>query len=166
MATLDIDNVLHEVRRVAIAPLTWVYGVVGLLIWIVFYRLFLHPLAGVPGPFVARFTGLWRTTKYFQGTWYQDILGLHKKYGRVVRIAPNEVSFVDGEALKRIYGHGKPCKKVHSLTYPPLRHSRGLLGRRNGTPRGTNRIRDQASSQNRIPTYTPFCANESPRHIP
>ena len=162
MATLDIDHVLHEVRRVASAPLTWVYGIVGLLIWIVFYRLFLHPLAGVPGPFVARFTGLWRTTKYFQGTWYQDILVLHKKYGRVVRIAPNEVSFVDGEALKRIYGHGKPCKKV----LPLKGDSRGLLSRPNGTPRGTNRIRDQASSQNRIPSYTPFCANASPRHIP
>jgi hypothetical protein len=113
MSTFDIDTVLRETRQLAKTPINWVYGVAALLTWIILYRLFLHPLAGVPGPFIARFTGLWRTTKYFQGTWYDDILGLHQKYGRVVRIAPNEISFVDGEALKRLYGHGKPCKKVH-----------------------------------------------------
>ena len=117
MSTLNSAAVIQESLHLVKSPINWVYGATVLLTWIIFYRLFLHPLAGVPGPFVARFTGLWRTTKYFKGTWFDDILGLHQKYGRVVRIAPNEVSFVDGEALKRLYGHGKPCKKVEN----PLR---------------------------------------------
>ena len=112
MPTFNTDAVIQQSLHLAKSPVNWVYGAPVLLTWIVFYRLFLHPLAGVPGPFVARFTGLWRTTRYFKGTWFDDILGLHQKYGRVVRIAPNEVSFVDGDALKRIYGHGKPCKKA------------------------------------------------------
>jgi hypothetical protein len=113
MTTIHAQTVLSESLEIAKSPLNWVYGVWLFLGWTIFYRLFLHPLAHVPGPFIARFTGLWRTRRYFKGTWYDDILELHKVYGRVVRIAPNEVSFVDGKALKRVYGHGKPCKKAH-----------------------------------------------------
>jgi hypothetical protein len=115
MSTIDIHGVNHQSLEIAKSPLNWVYGISAFVVWTVFYRLFLHPLAGVPGPFAAKFTGLWRTSRYFKGTWYDDILNLHNTYGRVVRIAPNEVSFVDGDALKRIYGHGKPCKTVRPL---------------------------------------------------
>jgi hypothetical protein len=33
----------------------------------------------------------------------------------VVQINPTEVSFVDGDALKRIYSYVKPCPKVLSF---------------------------------------------------
>jgi hypothetical protein len=79
------------------------------------HRIWFHPLAHVPGPFVAKFTHMWQTVKSFQGTWYCDILSVHEKYGPVVRISPDEISFVDGDALKRLYGHVKPCIKVLSL---------------------------------------------------
>jgi cytochrome P450 len=82
--------------------------VLGILV----YRVWFHPLAGIPGPFLARLTGLWRTYHYFRGTWHDDILALHNTYGRVVRIAPGELSVVDGDTLKRLYGHGKPAKKT------------------------------------------------------
>jgi hypothetical protein len=116
MATIDIETAIHQSLQLGKSPINWGFGIAAFLTWIILYRIFLHPLAAVPGPFVAKFTGLWRTNRYFKGTWFQDILQLHEKYGRVVRIAPNEVSFVDGEALKRVYGHGKPCIKVSHLT--------------------------------------------------
>jgi hypothetical protein len=53
-----------------------------------------------------------QTVKSFQGTWYYDILAVHEKYGSVVWISPDEISFVDGDAMKRLYGHVKPCMKV------------------------------------------------------
>jgi hypothetical protein len=55
---------------------------------------------------------MWLTIHSFAGTWHDDAIRIHKRYGPVVRIAPNEISFVDGDALKRLYGHGKQCKKV------------------------------------------------------
>lgn len=82
------------------------------IIGVLFYRALLHPLAGIPGPFLAKFTGLWRSYRYFCGTWHDDVLTLHDRYGRVVRIAPSEVSIVDGDVLKKLYGHGKPAKKT------------------------------------------------------
>src|SRR5579862_3035540 len=79
---------------------------------VIVYRIFFHPLAHVPGPFAAKFTHWWQNYSYFSGNWFHDILAVHEKYGPVVRISPDEISFVDGDALKRLYGHVKPCLKV------------------------------------------------------
>jgi cytochrome P450 len=46
------------------------------------------------------------------GTWHDDILALHNKYGRVVRIAPDEVAVVDADAMKKLYGHGGQAVKT------------------------------------------------------
>lgn len=78
----------------------------------VIYRFCLDPLRHIPGPTAARFTELWRTRRYALGWWHQDILDLHEKYGPVVRIAPNEISFVDKDALIQVYGHSTGTKKV------------------------------------------------------
>jgi cytochrome P450 len=40
-----------------------------------------------------------------QGKLAFDVLELYKKYGPVVRIAPNELAFSDADAWKNIYGH-------------------------------------------------------------
>lgn len=112
------------------------------------YRIWFHPLAHIPGPFVARFTHMWQTVKSFQGTWYDDILSVHKKYGPVVRISPDEVSFVDGDALKRLYGHVKPCTKV----FPSRKAVTNC--RLNGTIRGGFHLQGMARFPSRtlIPT--------------
>jgi hypothetical protein len=76
------------------------------------YYCWFHQLSQVPGPFLARFSQAWRNIRYFKGTWLQDVTELHEKYGNVVRIAPNELSFVDRDALRTLYGHGKVSQKV------------------------------------------------------
>lgn len=76
------------------------------------YNAYLHPLRKVPGPFLAGVTELWRTRKYASGQWHQDIVDLHRQYGPVVRVSPNEVSFVDRAALEQVYGHATGTKKV------------------------------------------------------
>ncbi|KAJ4177296.1 hypothetical protein NW755_013918 [Fusarium falciforme] len=96
-----------------VSPATIVSGIVLVTVpLIVLYRLLLHPLAGVPGPKIAAVNGLWRTWRYAHGKWHEDILELHDKYGPVVRVAPNEVSIVDGPTMKKLYGHGKPALKT------------------------------------------------------
>jgi hypothetical protein len=86
----------------------------------VVYNACLHPLRKVPGPFLAGITELWRTTKYASGHWHQDILDLHHQYGPVVRVSPNEVSFVDQAALEQVYGHSTGTKKVTDALRLPI----------------------------------------------
>ncbi|KAI1300027.1 cytochrome P450 [Xylaria venustula] len=91
-----------------------------LVVWTLFlvafslaiYRLYAHPLSKVPGPFLARITELWRTVHYFRGTWFDNILELHRKYGPIVRISPNEVSVVSPDLTKSVYSHGKGTVKT------------------------------------------------------
>ncbi|VUC37794.1 unnamed protein product [Clonostachys rosea] len=95
---------------------------VSFIIFTIIYRIYFHPLRDVPGPLAAKVTELWRTGKYARGNWHQDILDLHSKYGPVVRVSPNEVSFVDKHALAQVYGHGKGTRKFFN-SMDPAEHS-------------------------------------------
>lgn len=99
----------HDIRSLVL-PLTTV--VIALLMWVVIYRVFFHPLAHFPGPFPAKVSGYWRTYQYSRGNWHNDIVNIHKKYGRVVRIAPNELAIVDENAMETLYGHGTKAMKT------------------------------------------------------
>lgn len=75
---------------------------------LVIYRIFLHPLASVPGPPLAAVTRLYALYfNLFKGyTFYLEIERLHKVYGPVVRIAPNEVHLSDPLNYDKIYSVG------------------------------------------------------------
>ncbi|KAJ4264776.1 hypothetical protein NW762_005019 [Fusarium torreyae] len=62
--------------------------------------------AKVPGPFLSNFTSLALKWQELNANRTVYIHELHKKYGPVVRVAPNEVSFTSIAALKEIYGSG------------------------------------------------------------
>ncbi|KAL4804733.1 cytochrome P450 [Aspergillus unguis] len=76
------------------------------------YRSCFHPLRNIPGPRLASVTELWRTFKYFRGTWHDDIVAAHRQYGSVVRISPNEVSVVHPDLASTVYSHGKGTRKT------------------------------------------------------
>ncbi|KAL8920142.1 MAG: hypothetical protein Q9172_004624 [Xanthocarpia lactea] len=67
------------------------------------YRLFLHPLAKIPGPFIAKFTSLWHVYHNYRGNDSTLIRELHRQQGKIVRIGPNAVDIADGAALQPIY---------------------------------------------------------------
>ncbi|RYP03582.1 hypothetical protein DL764_005043 [Monosporascus ibericus] len=70
-----------------------------------FYNVFLHPLRNYPGPFLCRATFLKWMLVQCQGKSSNYLQAMHKKYGHVVRIEPNVLSFIDGQAWPDIYGH-------------------------------------------------------------
>ncbi len=83
-----------------------------LYLFAVFTKVVLDPLRRVPGPLLARFTRFWYLYNIWQGKFERVNIDLHKKYGPVVRIAPNEYSIDDLDAAKIIYGHGNAFSKV------------------------------------------------------
>ncbi|KAH8664178.1 putative P450 monooxygenase [Xylariales sp. PMI_506] len=74
---------------------------------IAIYNIYFHPLSKYPGPKIAAASFLWSARSMTRGTAIFDTLRLHDQYGPVVRIAPDELSYVDPAAWKDIYGHKK-----------------------------------------------------------
>ncbi|KAI1263268.1 cytochrome P450 [Xylariaceae sp. FL1019] len=60
-----------------------------------------------PGPFLASLTDLWRLWEVRGGQFEVTNRRLHQKYGDVVRLGPNCLSFADPKVLKTIYGLNK-----------------------------------------------------------
>lgn len=61
----------------------------------------------IPGPFLAKFTDLWRLRVVRQRNSHDVYLAMHKKYGDLVRIGPNCISICKPEMIPTIYGIGK-----------------------------------------------------------
>lgn len=74
------------------------------LVSLAIYRLFSHPLSGIPGPFHLKLTSiplLWRSYNGKEATYLTD---LFRRFNTpIVRIGPNEVLIADGAALAPIY---------------------------------------------------------------
>ncbi|KDN64767.1 putative cytochrome P450 [Colletotrichum sublineola] len=75
------------------------------------YRLFLHPLARVPGPRLAAISNVWYAWQVRNGRMLKLGKTLHKRYGPAVRVGPNEVWFDSADAFKHIYRAGSGYDK-------------------------------------------------------
>ncbi|KAF7188296.1 Cytochrome P450 monooxygenase [Pseudocercospora fuligena] len=78
-------------------------AITALSISYIIYRTYFDALSHIPGPLICRLTNLWAWTHSWLGDESRQIDRLHKIYGPVVRIAPNEVVFSEGDALGPIY---------------------------------------------------------------
>ncbi|KAH9906864.1 putative cytochrome P450 [Xylariomycetidae sp. FL2044] len=88
--------------------------VTPLLYWIAHavYAVWFHPLAKYPGPRLAAISELWYIKAYTGGQWSRILVAAHRKYGDVVRIAPNELSFATAQSYRDIYGPPSKTKKL------------------------------------------------------
>lgn len=104
---MELEYVLAV--SVAFAGLIWramslaVLGIVAVTLHIVLYRLTLHPLAKVPGPKWAAISNFWYARQIAKGKMAQLGLEMHRKYGDIVRVGPNELWFNTTEAFDQIY---------------------------------------------------------------
>ncbi|GAW18921.1 hypothetical protein ANO14919_084040 [Xylariales sp. No.14919] len=71
------------------------------------YNLCLHPLRKYPGPLSHRMSVFPRAIWHARGFLPFHVNELHKRYGSVVRISPNELAFSSPQAWRDIYGHRK-----------------------------------------------------------
>ncbi|POS80270.1 hypothetical protein DHEL01_v201320 [Diaporthe helianthi] len=76
---------------VAVAALSFVYNALQ------------GPLAKIPGPWYSAFTRSILTREFLKGRRAKYIHRLHKKYGPVVRVAPDEVDVMDVTAAKAVH---------------------------------------------------------------
>ncbi|KNG86131.1 hypothetical protein ANOM_005462, partial [Aspergillus nomiae NRRL 13137] len=84
---------------------------VGYLVGYVIYQRYFHPLAKFPGPFWASVTNFWKVYELSTLALPTRMCRVHEKYGPVVRIGPDDLSFNIPEAIAPIYKVGRKMPK-------------------------------------------------------
>ncbi|CAI0643665.1 unnamed protein product [Colletotrichum noveboracense] len=104
-------------ERLASLPMSvWTAALIILaLISKAIYNLFFHPLRSYPGPLLWRASRFPYVIRYTQGQIPYDLKRLHAKYGPVVRIAPDELTYNCAEAFRDIYGRNKQANGETTL---------------------------------------------------
>lgn len=110
----SISDVLQEVTKLT------AFFLVGLYASLLAYRVHFSPLNRFTGPFGARISSFWLSSRLSKHNAFQKVLDLHSKYGDFLRIGSNDLSIVHPEAVKAIYGLGSLCRKAawYDLTHP------------------------------------------------
>ncbi|CAN8101877.1 unnamed protein product [Discula destructiva] len=86
-----------------------------------FYNIYRSPLKSFPGPLLYAISALPFDISGIQGTRHKVLAALHDKYGPVVRVGPNELTYIDGRVWKDAYtvrpGHQEWEKSdvIHAL---------------------------------------------------
>lgn len=83
------------------------------------YRVYFHPLRKFPGPKLSSFTRLPKITATWTGRLHHYNNALHSQYGEIVRVSPDELSFIHPDAWRDIYGHGSGQGKGTQGSVPP-----------------------------------------------
>ncbi|KAL8669933.1 MAG: hypothetical protein Q9168_005498 [Polycauliona sp. 1 TL-2023] len=91
------------------------------------HSLFWHPLSHFPGPLSHACSGLPYVYHQVSGNLAVKFLELHEEYGPVVRTAPNELSFVEPEALSKIYAEPRPGCPVFPKNYDSFKETRNQI---------------------------------------
>lgn len=92
------------------------------------YRLYIHPLSCYSGPKLLAITNLIHIYHVLRGSWVHKVLALHEKYGPVVRVAPNEISYITEEAWNDIYKTPRSQEQLKKfLPATPKRFENGLF---------------------------------------
>jgi hypothetical protein len=95
------------------------------------YRAFIHPLSKYPGPKLWAITRIPYDIHLIRGDLLYAVAKLHEKYGVVVRLAPNELSYITEDAWNDIYTKqprvGMLQKNLQAVTRHPEKGIHGIL---------------------------------------
>lgn len=80
---------------------------VGYVLFWVIYNLSFHPLSKFPGPRLWAISTIPYIRNFTAGECHFTILEMHKKYGPIVRVGPNDLSLNHPDGMKALRGHRK-----------------------------------------------------------
>lgn len=75
------------------------------------YRLFLNPLNSIPGPYFARVSKFNHAFRNTSLNAHHKLFEMHEKYGKLVRVGPNDISVSDADGVEVISGAKSKCTK-------------------------------------------------------
>ena len=92
----------------------WLLALSSLLLALYYIHTYAK-LRHIPGPFLASLSNLSRRSWVLSGNSHAIHVSLHRRYGKVVRFGPNNISVSDPSAIPEVYGFGAKFPKVNAL---------------------------------------------------
>ncbi|KAI0421807.1 cytochrome P450 [Xylaria grammica] len=133
------------------------------LVYIVAYRAVFHPLAKYPGPFLAKFTGLYAAWHAWKGDIHLDMWRCHLKYGDRVRYGPNRILLNNAETVHDIYGHSASVKKFEGYKVLSLKAPNTLTLSDKAQHARRRRVISQAFSESSMRMFEPILLSKIDR---
>ncbi|KAJ7164017.1 cytochrome P450 [Mycena crocata] len=126
---LLVPHVNNILNAIGLSFLTYHFALVTS---VVLYRVSpFHPLASYPGPFSCKISKLWFAGITMGGKQHNYYQELHRRYGDVIRIGPNDLSFSDKSAISPMLGtKGMPKGHWWDGRMPENKTVRSLLSLR------------------------------------
>lgn len=81
----------------------------------------------IPGPWLRSISTIPRMWSVYRGRSHEDDLALHRKYGKIVRVAPNTLSISDPQEINQIYGAGTKFYKSRFFELSAVYDEEGLV---------------------------------------
>jgi cytochrome P450 len=91
------------ISALLLAPVVGAVSLIAYLVLSAIYNVFFHPLRNQPGPKLYAASRITWSLDFISGKSQYRLNELHKKYGDVVRIGPNELSYVNPQVWKEVY---------------------------------------------------------------
>ncbi|KAH4844123.1 hypothetical protein HBI24_216390 [Parastagonospora nodorum] len=103
--------------------------VIAYAVYTTIYNVYFHPLAKFPGPPIAGVTFYWKgyVECIANRSFCHELIELHKRYGDVVRVGPNELHFSNPQAYHDIYNNKNRWDKESRL-YKSFNEDRSSFG--------------------------------------
>ena len=105
------------------------------------YNLYFHPLRKYPGPKSWAASGLPRILQRTKGNEMWVRLEAHKKYGPVIRMAPNDLSWIEPAVWKDVWAHRQGHQEFMKDERDRIAHPNGHFGILNASRENHSRYR-------------------------
>ncbi|MCJ1443830.1 MAG: hypothetical protein MMC23_004330 [Stictis urceolatum] len=131
----------------------------NIIVWT--YRLFFHPLAKYPGPWLAKVSDLYGVYHNVRGQLHIKTEEGHQKYGPLIRQGPNKLVANSAQALHQLYYSNDVVKSEGYVTMLP---SKGAFNVFTAVDKGMHRFKrkilDQGFSDRSIKAFEPRILNQ------
>lgn len=120
------------------------------------YNIYFHPLSIFPGPKLSAASRLPFSKATLRGGLIYYIDSIHRQYGPIVRIAPNELTIIEAKAWTDVYAHRPQLPKAPATLIRPLNGIHSLFSADDANHQRMRKVLGYAFSERALKEQEPI----------